>query len=102
MNKRQVTILWVIAIALGAAVAVVKLSQNQSARSATKRVPGQLLFESFPATEAAAIEIQGAAGTITLVRKDNQWVVKERNDYPANSTYVNDFIRTLGELKVTL
>ncbi len=102
MNKRQVTILWVIAIALGAAVAVVKLSQNQSARSATKRVQGQTLFESFPATEAASIEIQGAAGTVTLARKDGKWVVGERNDYPANSTFVNDFIRTLAELKVTL
>lgn len=102
MNKRQVTILWVIAIALGAAVTVVKLSQNQSAHSATKRAQGQTLFESFPATEAASIEIHGATGTVTLTRKDGKWVVKERNDYPANSTYVNDFIRTLGELKITL
>src|SRR6478735_5825065 len=101
MNKRQVTILWVIAIALGAAVAVVKLSRNQSTHSATKRVQGQLLFESFPATEAAAIEIQGATGTVTLTRKDAKWVVRERNDYPANNTFVNDFIRTLGELKIT-
>ena len=102
MNKRQVTILWVIAIALGAAVAAVKLSQNQTTRSATKRSHGQTLFESFPATDAATIEIQGAAGIVSLAKKDAKWTVVQRDGYPANGTFVNDFIRTLGELKVTL
>ena len=102
MNKRQVIILWVIAIALGAAVAAVKLSQNQTTRSATKRSHGQTLFESFPATDAATIEIQGAAGIVSLAKKDAKWTVVQRDGYPANGTFVNDFIRTLGELKVTL
>jgi len=101
MNKRQVTILWVIAIALGAAVSAVKLSQNSSTRSATKRSHGQTLFESFPASEASAIEIQGAASSVNLARKDGKWVVAQRDNYPANNTFVNDLIRTLGELKVT-
>lgn len=102
MNKRQVIILWVIAIALGAAVTAVKVSQNQSTRSATKRSHGQTLFESFPANDAASIEIQGAGDSVTLARKDGKWVVTQRDGYPANNTFVNDFIRTLGELKVTL
>ena len=102
MNKRQVIILWVIAVALGAAVTAVKVSQNQSTRSATKRSQGQTLFESFPANDAASIEIQGAAGNVTLAKKDGKWVVAQRDDYPANNTFVNDLIRTLGELKITL
>lgn len=100
MNKRQVTILWVIAIALGAAVAAVKLSQNTTTRSATKRVPPQTLFESFPAAEAATVEIQGAGSAVTLAKKDGKWVVVQRDNYPANNTYVNDLIRSLGDLKV--
>ena len=102
MNKRQVIILWVIAITLGAAVTAVKISQNQSTRSATKRSQGQTLFESFPANDAASVEIQGAASSVTLAKKDAKWVVVQRDGYPANNTFVNDFIRTLGELKVTL
>jgi hypothetical protein len=102
MNKRQVTILWVIAIALGAAVTAVKLSQNKSTTSATQRVAGQTLFESFPANEAATIEIQGAAGSVTLAKKDAKWVVAQRDNYPANITFVNDFIRSLSDLKITL
>ena len=101
MNKRQVIILWVIAIALAGAVTAVKLSQTQTHESATKRAPGQTLFESFPAAQASAIQIQGAGGTVNLVKKDGKWVVTQREDYPANSTFVNEFIRTLGELKIT-
>ena len=101
MNKRQVTILWVIAIALGAAVTAVKLSQNTSSHTTTKRVQGQTLFESFPATDAVSIDIQSATGSVTLVKKDGKWVVSQRDNYPANNTFVNDLIRTLGELKVT-
>lgn len=101
MNKRQVIILWAVAIALGGAVATVKLSQNQSTHSATKRAAGKTLFESFPAASAAVIEIQGAAHQVTLTRKDGKWAVVQRDNYPANNTFVNDLIRSLGDLKIT-
>lgn len=102
MNKRQVIILWIIAIALGAAVALLKINQDKSTESATRRAPGQTLFETFPAADAATIEIQGTTGTVTLARKDNQWGIVQRDGYPANLSFVNDFLRTLTELKVTL
>lgn len=102
MNKRQVITLWIIALALAGAVTAVKLSQNKSQHSATKRSAGQTLFETFPANDAAAVEIQGAGNSVSLAKKDGQWVVAQRDDYPANSTFVNDLLRTLGELKVTL
>ena len=101
MNKRQVIILWVIAIALGGAVTAVKLTRQHTAQSSTQRAAGQTVFSSFPAAEIASVEIQGTTGTVTLVKKDRQWTVAQRADYPANPAYVNGFIRTLGELKVT-
>ncbi len=101
MNKRQVIILWVIAIALGAAVTVTKLTQKDTSKSATNRASGQTLFESFPATDVATMDIQGTAGSVTLAKKDGKWAVAQREGYPANASYVNDFLRTLGDLKVT-
>ncbi len=101
MNKRQVIILWVIAIALGAAVATVKLTQKDTTKSATNRAPGQTLFESFPATDVATVEIQGADASVTLAKKDGGWTVAQRDGYPAKASYVNEFLRTLAELKVT-
>jgi hypothetical protein len=101
MNKRQVIIFWVIAIAFGSAVTAIKLMQKPVPASATKRAAGQELFASFPATDIATVEIQGAAGTVTLTKKDGKWTLVQRDGYPANATYVNEFLRTLGELKVT-
>lgn len=102
MNKRQVIILWAIALVLAGAVTATKLSQNKAEQSATARAAGETLFESFPATDASTVEIQGAGSSVTLNKKDGKWVVVQRDNYPANSTFVNEFLRTLGELKVTL
>jgi hypothetical protein len=101
MNKRQVIILWIIAIALGGAVGIVKLTQKDGAKSTTKRAAGETLFESFPGAEVNKLAIEGADGTVTIARKDGVWSVAERDNYPANATYVNDFIRTLTELEIT-
>jgi Domain of unknown function (DUF4340) len=102
MSKRQVIILWVISLILAGSVALVKLRQQPSASNATRRSGGQTLFEAFPAATTATIEIQAANSSLTLTKKADQWVVSQRDDYPANQTFVNDLIRTLSELKVTL
>lgn len=102
MNKRQVIILWAIAVLLGIAVAAVKISQNKTTDNATKRTHGQTLFESFPAEQVASIEIQGAPDSVTLAKKDGKWTLPSKDSYPANATYVNDFLRTLSDLKVTM
>ncbi|RYD47900.1 MAG: DUF4340 domain-containing protein [Verrucomicrobiaceae bacterium] len=101
MNKRQVIILWAIAIGLGAAVTTVKISQNKATKSATERKSGDPLFATFPGAEAATVEIQGAGSSVTLTKKDGKWVVADRGNYPANPTFVNEFLRTLGDLKIT-
>ena len=101
MNKSQVIILWVIAIALGVAVTTIKLTRKDSNSSTTHRAAGQTLFESFPGTEVSAVNLQGATGSVDLVKKDGKWTVAQRDSYPANMTFVNDFLRTLGDLKVT-
>jgi hypothetical protein len=101
MNKRQVIVLWVIALVLAAAVGIVKLNTKDTASSVTNRAPGETLFESFPAADIAKIQIDGVENTITVQRKDGGWVVVERDDYPARLLMVNEFLRTLTDLKVT-
>lgn len=101
MNKRQVIILWIIAIILSAAVVVVKSTAKPGAKAATKRAPGQTLFADFPAAEISRIRVEGAAGTVTLDKKDGKWTIAERDGYPANGAYANGFLRALAELKVT-
>lgn len=101
MNKRQVLTLWVIAIALGAAIAFVKFGRNQETKGTTNRDAGQTLIESFPANEVASIEIKGAADATTLTKKDGKWLIAQRDNYTAKPSEVNGLLRTIGELKVT-
>jgi hypothetical protein len=101
MNNRQVIILWIIAIALGGGVAFIKYGQKQATAGTTARAVGQTLLESFPATEVAAIDIQGVGSATNLVKKDGKWIVPQRDDYPANVVTVNEFIRAIEDLKVT-
>lgn len=102
MKKKQVLTLSAIAIVLGSALLIVKQTQKKSDPIAlTSRAAGDTLFASFPATEIAHIEITGADSSVTLVKKDGKWTVAQRENYPANAMNVNEFIRTLAELKVT-
>lgn len=101
MNKRQVIVLWIIALTLAASVGVVTLTSKNTDSSTTNRAPGETLFASFPATDTAKIQISGAEHTVTLQRKEGTWVVLERDNYPARLFSVNEFLRTLADLKVT-
>ena len=95
MNKRQVIILWIIAIALGGGVASIKFGQQHATAATTARMPGQKLLESLPVAEVAEIEIQGIGDATKLAKKAGKWVVAQRDDYPANASTVTEFLDTL-------
>ena len=101
MNKRQVVVLWILAILLAAAAFVARSTSSKGFQSKTERARGQTLFADLPVQEAAKIRVSSGENTSTLVRKDGKWLIAERGDYPANVTNVNEFLRTLSEVKVT-
>lgn len=100
MKPRTLIILWIFALVLGLSVFIVKKATSEDNKDATKRAPGQTLLADFPAEDAASIEIAGAEQSTTLAKKDGQWTVAQRDDFPANSRNINDLLRTLTELKV--
>lgn len=100
MNSRQVTILWIIAVALAVAVGLVKMRQQSAGDTATHRSPGQTLLETFPADQVARITLTDAKDTLTLIKKNETWVISERDDYPAKVQNVLSLLRTLADLKV--
>lgn len=100
MNKRQVILLWIIALVLCVTVAIVKTGMKPAAAGTTARKPGDTLFASFPAKDIAKVNINGGETSVTLEKKDGKWTVAERDSYPANSSLVNDLIRSINDLKV--
>jgi hypothetical protein len=101
MNKRQILILWGVVAILAGAATTLRFSKQEAPSVSTTRAAGQTLFESFPATDVATIELSGASGSIGITKKDGIWTVDPRDGYPADASKVNEFLRSLSELKVT-
>jgi hypothetical protein len=66
-----------------------------------QRADGETFLKEFPAEQVAKIELKGAKSSTTLVRKDGKWTVAERENYPAKLSTVQEFLRTLTDVKVT-
>jgi len=99
MNRKQLIILLVLVAVLGVAGLVLR-QRNQSAWQGSGRqgAAGKLLGE-LPVNDVAAIVIKGGTNQLDLVRKDNLWRVKQRNDYPANFSEISSFLLKAAELK---
>ena len=89
MSKRQVVVLWILAILLAAAAFFVRSGNSKGFESNTQRARGATLLADFPATEVAKIQVNSGDNSSTLVRKDGKWTVAERENYPANTTTIN-------------
>lgn len=101
MNKRQILILWALVAILAVIGAILRFSGKETPPAATSRAAGQTLFERFPATDISAIELAGAGVSLAITKKDGAWTVDSRDAYPADAGKVNEFIRTVADLKVT-
>lgn len=101
MNKKQVIVLWIVAVALVAALAIVNSSKSDGYQSTTERDRGETLLADFKPTEVAAITITGAEESVDLKRTEGQWVVTNRDNYPANISSINQLLRTIEDVEVT-
>ena len=101
MSKRQVIVLWAIALLLVVTLISVKSSRSDGFQSATERSRGQTLLSDFEPANVAKVEIRRGDRTTIATKKDAKWVITNRDDYPANARALNDLLRTLDEVKIT-
>src|SRR5436190_427586 len=83
MNRKQLIILLTLAAIVGGAGVVVYQKQNASRQSGNSGI-GQKLLGDFPVNDVTHLAIRRGANEVNLIRKDDQWRVRERSDYPAN------------------
>lgn len=101
MSKRQVIILWAIALVLVSALVAVKSSHKDSFQSATERSRGQTLLADFQPDQVTSLSIANADGSSTLIKKDGAWTVGDRENYPADTNNINELLRKLAEVTIT-
>ena len=99
MNRKQLIILLVLVVALGVTGLVIYQRNQDSWQGGRRQSTAQKLLGDLPVNDVAAIVIKGGTNQLDLVKKDNLWRVKERDDYPANFTEISGFLLKALDLK---
>ena len=100
MNRKQFLVLIIALLVLGSAGLVLNWQDIAAYRASGARIGAKLLPE-FRIADVAEIRLQDAKNQVTLARKENAWVVQERDGYTANFQEIGDLMVKLLELKVT-
>ena len=92
MNRKQLTLLIVVGAVLGGLGWVAYQKQNKPYADSIQKM-GAKVLPNFPLNDVEQIVIKQSGGTLLLAKKDNIWVVKDREDYPANFSNINNLVR---------
>src|ERR1041385_6646710 len=99
MNRNQFALLLFLLVVLGLAGLMVYNKQNDVGKTSDPAI-GRKLLGDLPVNEVAHIAIKQGTNELNLVKKDNLWRVRERNNYPANYTEISDFLLKAKDLKI--
>lgn len=99
MNRKQFSLLLAALVILGGLVWWLKKSDESSWTQRANRV-GQTLVPNFPINDVANIRIDNGHTAVGLTKKDGQWRVKERGDYPANFTMISNLLFKIQDQKI--
>lgn len=99
MNRKQFSILFAVLVILGGLVWSLKKSDENSWTQRPNRV-GEALVPNFPVNDVANIHIDNGHTSVSLTKKEGQWRVKERGDYPANFNMISDLLLKIQDQKI--
>jgi hypothetical protein len=99
MNRKQFLLLVIAVLILGGAGLAVYWQNIAAYRESGSKI-GAKILPGLKLADVAQIELIDAKGKATLVRKENYWVVQERENYPADFKAISDFTIKLADLKV--
>ncbi len=99
MNARIAAVLVILLLALGGGALLLQRQETQQ-RPSNVEALGQRLMKDLKAADIAAIRIVEPKATLTLQRKEDGWVIAEREGFPADLGKVREFVVKAIELKV--
>ena len=99
MGRKQFLLLVLTLLILGG-VGFGLFWQDLSTYRASGAKIGAKLIPELKVADVAQVELRNAKSRVTLVRKENWWVVQERGGYPADFKAISDLIIKLSDLKV--
>lgn len=96
MKGKTFLILLVVAVVLGA-LAFLRFGEQD--KPADTRM-GQKLFADLPVNQISSVTIASPDGSVTLVRGEKLWQVKDRHGYPADFGELREMVVKLSRLKI--
>src|SRR5215472_10528809 len=99
MNRKQFALLLFLLVVVGLAGLMIYNRQNDYRNTGNQDL-GKKLLGNFPFNDVAHISLKQGTNEVNLVKKDQLWRVRERNDYPANYSEISELLLKLGDLKV--
>lgn len=100
MNRKQLTLLFVVLIVVGGAGLLLQKNNNQVGSAGEQGAGQKVLGDKFPVNDIALVTIKHETNELNLVKKDDTWRVRERSDYPANFSQLGEALIKLSELKI--
>src|SRR4051812_13207911 len=105
MNRKQLTLLIVLAVIVGGAGwYVYSKKQSSYERGTDANAEGNKLLKGVPTAsinDVAQIAIKQGTNEVNLARGGEGWTVKERAGYPANFETISEVLKKLWDLKIT-
>ncbi|HMJ92070.1 MAG TPA: DUF4340 domain-containing protein, partial [Candidatus Acidoferrum sp.] len=105
MNRKQLTLLIVLAVVVGGAGwYVYSKKQSSYERGTDASADGNKLLKGVPASainDVAQFTIRQNTNEVNLARSAEGWTVKERGGYPANFETISEMLKKLWDLKIT-
>jgi hypothetical protein len=99
MNRKQLTVLLVVVVVAGCVGLWLRSRQAASYKTSQGRM-GQKAAGEFDPNAITQVVVKHGTNELNLCQQEEQWVVRERGNYPANFSEVSEFLRKLWELKV--
>jgi hypothetical protein len=99
MSARALAVLVVLLVVLGGG-ALLYQRQQATERPQNAALLGRPLFKDLRAADIAAIHIVEPKSSLTVEQKDEGWVIRERDAFPADVAKVREFVVKMLELKV--
>ena len=100
MNKRLVSILWLVVAVLAGAVFGTRYFDSRKKQNPTELEQGDEVVNADDLSDLASVVIKGADSSVTLNKKEDKWVVAERGDYPLEFGSLMGLLRQFGDMKV--
>ena len=99
MNRKQLVILFLLVIAVGGAALLIRKKGSSMYEDSGEGL-GKKLLGDLPVNDVSHLVFKQGTSALNLVKTNDLWRVRERDNYPANYSDISEFLLKLRDLKV--